>query len=229
MSTLATQHSRFSARDAVTALLSPDEMGPLDELTGVLLVVSGAIAEARRRFACDDGKAAPLHAIDDAFSRSIALTREVRERVQARRGRGEYASMSHAARDVVGRLQGLLPDAVRLTLSCPLGPAIVATDRGELQRALIDVLETALRAADEDPTVTEVELALDIREVPSPPRAAARRTIVVELRSSVRIVDEDARLSGALRPLLRLLEASLEVREPLRGGTLLTLRIPAAC
>jgi Arc/MetJ-type ribon-helix-helix transcriptional regulator len=221
MSTLATQHSRFSARDAVTALLSPDEMGPLDELTGVLLVVSGAIAEARRRFACDDGKAAPLHAIDDAFSRSIALTREVRERVQARRGRGEYASMSHAARDVVGRLQGLLPDAVRLTLSCPLGPAIVATDRGEL--------ETALRAADEDPTVTEVELALDIREVPSPPRAAARRTIVVELRSSVRIVDEDARLSGALRPLLRLLEASLEVREPLRGGTLLTLRIPAAC
>jgi hypothetical protein len=85
----------FCVRDAVETLIAADEMEPLDELASVLLFVSGAIAQARRRCESADVKAVELHAIDDAFSRSIKLTREVRERLQARRGRGGEGRGDH--------------------------------------------------------------------------------------------------------------------------------------
>jgi signal transduction histidine kinase len=223
----ARDDTKFCVRDAVSALLSADEMGPLDELANVLLFVSGAIAQARRRCGAHEVKAVELQAIDDAFSRSIKLTREVRERLQARRGRGEYASMSHAARDVVGRLQGLLPDGVKLTLSCPLGPAIVAADGRELRRLLVGLLEATL-----DAVGTEGTIAVEVAEVatPSHARAAvARRSVRVDVRCSAVVKASDEHLSAAVRPLLRSFDGAIELREPLRGGTEISVRVPCAC
>ena len=211
-------------RDAVERLLAADEMGPLDELASVLLFVSGAIAQTRRRCESSNVKAVDLHAIDDAFSRSIKLTREVRERLQARRGRGEYASLSHAARDVVGRLQGMLPDGVRLSLRCPLGPAIVAADRAELRRLLVGLLEAAL-----DAVGTEGSIALDVTEVATAARGAARRSVRIEVRCSAVVAADDERIAAAVRPRLRSLDGGIDVREPLRGGTEISVRVPCAC
>ena len=214
----------FCVRDAVETLLAADEMGPLDELASVLLLVSGAIAQARRRSESADVKTVELHAIDDAFSRSVKLTREVRERVQARRGHGEYASMSHAARDVVGRLQGLLPDGVRPSLRCPLGPAIVAADGAELRRLLVGLLEATL-----DAVGTEGSIALDVTEVATPARGAARRSVGIDVRCSAVVAANDEHLAAAVRPLLRALDGGMELREPLRGGTEISVRVPCAC
>lgn len=220
----ARKDAGFCVRDAVETLLAADEMGPLDELASVLLFVSGAIAQARRRCASADVNSVELHAIDDAFSRSIKLTREVRERLQARRGRGEYASMSHAARDVVGRLQGLLPDGVRLSLRCPLGPAIVAADRAELRRLLVGLLEAAL-----DAVGTEGSIALDVTEVATPARGTARRSVRIDVRCSAIVAADDPHIAAAVRPLVRSLDGGIDLREPLRGGTEISVCVPSAC
>ncbi|MGO8995002.1 MAG: hypothetical protein ACLQVI_16935 [Polyangiaceae bacterium] len=213
----------MTLREVVESLLAPEVMAPLDELADVLTIVSGTLGQLRRTI---DPNAAPteLAVLDRSFSRSIVLTRELRERLQARRSRGEFTSLSHVARDVVGRLQGVVPDGITLTVACPPGPAIVAADRADMRRITVGLLETGIEAASGGGT-----LSLEVTETPGPPGERQRRVVQVELRSSAEINERDLRVGTAVRPVVRALGGTVTFREPLRGGTAISVRLPCAC
>jgi signal transduction histidine kinase len=218
--------TQASLRETVESLLAPEVMGPLDELTDALLMVSGAVARLRRQLEPQGTPSADLFALDQAFSRSIVLTRALRERLQARRSRGEYASVSHVAREVVGRLQGVLHDTVSLSLECPPGPAIVAADRSDLRRILAGLLETGIEAA---PAPEGGRVELEISEAEGEGAERQRRIVAIELRTSGSIEERNIRIAGAVRPLVRALGGTIAFREPLRGETVISLRLPSAC
>ena len=213
-----------SVREVVESLLAPEIMGPLDELSDVLLVVSAALGRLRRVLTPGGAHSVELTAIDQSFSRSIALTRELRERLQTRRPRGEYTSLSHVAREVVGRLQAALPEALSLALHCPPGPAIVAAERGELRRVVVGLLETGIAAAS-----TGGLLELEVSDTQGPPGERARRVVQLELRCAQVIDEREIKLSTAVRPIVRALGGTMTLREPRRGGTAVSVRLPSAC
>jgi hypothetical protein len=59
--------------------------GPLDELTETLIVASGFLSNLRRLARTSGTSTADLQALEEAFARSIVLTRTLRERVQTLR------------------------------------------------------------------------------------------------------------------------------------------------
>jgi len=214
----------ISLREAVESILAPEVMGPLDELADVLLTVSGTITRLRRLLEPDGAQSAELGTLDRSFSRSIVLTRELRERLQARRPRGEYTSVSHVAREVVGKLQSVIPENLSLSVQCPPGPVIVAAERGDLRRVMVGLLESAIEAGAGAGRIT-----LDISEAPGPPGERQRRIAQIELRSSAAIEERDVRIGAAARPIVRALGGTITFREPLRGGTAISVRLPCAC
>jgi signal transduction histidine kinase len=222
------RNTTISLREAIESLVAPEVMGPLDELAEVLLAISGTVARLRRKLDPQGTWGADLLMLDQSFSRSIVLTRALRERLQVRRGRGEYASVSHVAREIVGRLQGVIPGTVSVCLECPAGPAIVAADRSDVRRVLAGLLEIGLEAAGVDETATG-RVDLDISETHGPGGERRRRVVLVELRTPGTIDEGNVRLAGAVKPLVRALGGTMTVREVLRGGTAISVRLPCAC
>lgn len=213
-----------SLREALESLAAPEVVGPLDELASVLVMISGALGRFRRVLAPNTEHAVELSAIDRSFSRSIVLTREIRERIEARRPRGEYTSATHVAREVVGKLQGVLPDDLTLGLQCASGPAIVATDRGELRCVMAGLVEAAIEAASRGGRVD-----LEVSELPGPAGDRQRRIVQIELRSSNPIDERGLRLATVVRPLVRAFGGTVTFREPMRGGTAITVRLAGVC
>ena len=211
-------------RAAIESLLAPEVIGPLDELTDALFQASSLLSRLRLRIESQDPRSGDVSSLDESFSRSIALTRTLRERCLAPRARGEYASLSHAAREVVGRLQGALPDGVSLTVRCPPGAAIVAADRSDLRRMIVALIESGL-----DAVASRGSLDLEVSQGAGAGGEQGRRVILIELRSSAEIDERDARLQAAVRPFVRAIGGTIIFREPLRGGTVIAVRLPGAC
>ena len=213
-----------SLHEALEALLAPEVMGPLDELADVLLMVSGALGRLRRLVGPSGPPSTELAVLDRSFSRSIVLTRELRERFQARRTRGDYTSVSHVAREVVGRLQGVVPEGLSLSLQCPPGPAIVAADRSDLRRVMAGLFECGVEAAE-----GKGKIDFEITEAPGPSGERQRRIIQIEIRSSAAIGEQDIRIVTVVRPVVRSIGGTITFREPLCGGTAIAVRLPCAC
>jgi hypothetical protein len=222
----STKDTTISLREAIDALVTPEVMGPLDELAEVLLMISGTVARLRRKLDPQGTSGADLLMLDQSFSRSIVLTRALRERLQVRRGRGEYASVSHVAREVVGRLHGVVAGTMSVCLECPAGPAIVAADRSDVRRLLAGMLEIGIEAAHQGGTG---RVDLDISEVQGPSGERRRRVVLVELRTAGTVAEGNVRLAGSVRPLVRALGGTMTIREVLRGGTAISVRLPCAC
>jgi signal transduction histidine kinase len=216
--------SRLALREAVQSLLAPEVTGPLDELSDALLQASSLLSRLRRRLRTEDANQGDLGSLDESFSRSIVLTRLLRERCQAPRARCEYTSLCHAAREVVGRLQEALPDRVSLSLRCSPGPAIVATDRENLRRLVLALLESALDALE-----GEGELELDVSEQTKPGGARGGPDILVELRSSGVVEEHDERIRTSAYPVVGALHGTIVFQKPSRGGTVIAIRLPCAC
>jgi signal transduction histidine kinase len=178
------------------------------------------VSRARRKGAWGE----EFVSMDAALARSIVLTRNVRERLRAPRPRGEYASVAQAARDVVGRLQAVLPEGSALVLSGSDKPTIVAADRGELRRLIVALVERGLEAL-----AGGAHLELDVTEAHGPSGDRPRRNVLVELRSPGRIEERDADgRHQALVAAVRALGGTIVVREPLRGGSVVSVRLPSA-
>jgi hypothetical protein len=222
-------------REALDELLVPDMSGPLDELTLVLQSAACSVARLRRHVdsaSASSGSSVPvaeLHAMDESFSRSIALTRELRERVYSRRPRGEYTSVTSVARDAVGRLQSLLPDSIALSFECPAGPAIVAAECPELRRVVVPLLEAAIAAVD-----GRGEIALEVSGPPPPSLRRRPSSIVIGVRCSAAIDPEHpllvslAGVAASLRARVEGLGGSLVFRADGCGGTSVSVTLPAA-
>jgi signal transduction histidine kinase len=209
--------SGSSLRDVLDSLVTSDVTGPLDELADVLVMISGKLGRLQRVVDPGAEHAAELAAIDRSFSRSIVLTRAIREQLQARRPRGEYTSASHVAREVVGMLQTVVPENLYLSLHCPPGPAIVAADRVELRRLMGGLLEGAIEASREGGKIT-----LEVSESASRSAGRQERAVHIELRCAGSIDERDARIA-ALVPVVRALRGTIAFREPLRGGTVISV------
>jgi signal transduction histidine kinase len=211
-------------RAAIESLLAPEVIGPLDELTDALFLASSLLSRLRLRIDAQDPRSGEVSSLDESFARSIALTRTLRERCLAPRARGEYASLTHTAREVVGRLQGALPDGVSLSVRCPTSAAIVAADRSDLRRAIVALVESGL-----DALASRGTLDLDVSQGVGAVGEHGRRMVLLELRSSAVIDERDARLQASVRPFVRALGGTVILREPLRGGTVIAVRLPGAC
>jgi Arc/MetJ-type ribon-helix-helix transcriptional regulator len=205
-------------REALEALQACELAGPLDELADVLVTISGSLGRLNRALGAGAEHQGELAVLDRAFSRSIALTRTLRERLQVHRGRGEYASACHVAREVVGTLQTVVPDHLYLSLQCPPGPAIVAADRGELRRLVAALIESGVEACRAGGKV-----ALEVSEVvtKSPER---QRSVHIALRCTSPIDESDSRVASA-RSIARGLGGTLVLREVLRGGTMISVAL----
>jgi signal transduction histidine kinase len=221
---MANVNRLLSLREAIDSLLAPEVTGPLDELADALVVASGTLGRLRRAVESDGPRSAELAALDASFSRSIVLTRELRERLQARRSRGDYTSVSHVAREVVGRLQGAIPDEVSLLVKCPDGPAIVAADRADLRRVMTGLLESGIEAS-----AGNGRLDLEVSEPAGGPGERQRRIVQIEVRCSAGIEEQDTRIAAVVRPVVRSIGGALTFRAPIRGGTAIAVRLPSAC
>jgi hypothetical protein len=220
----AAKDSPTTLRETLEALLAPEMTGPLDELADVLLMVSGMLSRLRRAADPTGPSSADLAALDRSFSRSIVLTREVRERFQARRTRGDYTSVCHVAREVVGKLQGVIPEGLSLSLQCPPGPAIVAADRGDLRRVMAGIFDCVVEVGE-----AKGRIEFEISEISGPTGERQRRIVQIEIRSPAVIEEHDIRIGTAVRPVVRSLGGTITFREPLRGGTAIAVRLPGAC
>jgi Arc/MetJ-type ribon-helix-helix transcriptional regulator len=212
-------------REALESLHACELTGPLDELADVLVTISGSLGRLNRALGNGSNGAehqGELATIDRGFSRSIALTRTIRERLQARRRRGEYASASHVAREVVGTLQTVVPENLFLSLQCPPGPAIVAADRGDLRRLVAALMESGIEACAKGGDGGG-KIALEVSEVG--PRSAGQRAVHIDLRCSNAVEDSDARVASA-RTIARGLGGTLTLREAPRGNTLMSVALP---
>jgi signal transduction histidine kinase len=196
-------------REALESLHACELTGPLDELADVLVTLSGSLGRLNRALGNGAEHQGELAMIDRGFSRSIALTRTIRECLQARRRRGEYASASHVAREVVGTLQIVVPENLFISLQCPPGPAIVAADRGDLRRLVAALMESGIEACREGG-----KIGLEVSEVGA--RSAGQRAVHIDLRCSSAVDENDTRVAGA-RSIARELGGTLTLREALRG------------
>jgi len=201
-----------------TAPLEHETSDPLNELAETLVLASALISQLKRA-----AEAAALRvdfgAIDEAFARSIALARTVRERI-LKRGRAEYASLTSVAREVVGRVQENLPAGLAITGRFTAGAAIVSADPAQLRRVVLAMLETALHAIAGKGSV-EVEV------VDTAPLERARRALCFDVRTSAELEEGDPRIAR-LRPLALAVGGTLQIRSPIRGGTAISLRLLAA-
>jgi len=202
-----------------TSLVEHDTAGPLDELAATLVLASALISKLKR---ATDAAALGLDFgdIDQAFSRSIALTRTVRERV-VRRGRSEFSSLTNTVRELVGRIDPGLASGVSLVGRYPTGSAIVATDAIHLRRLVQAILEMAIQSV-VDTGIVEAEV------VDGAQTDRTRRSVRLEVRMPAELDEQDPRIQR-LRPLVNALGGTLQLRAPIRGGTALSLRLLAAC
>jgi signal transduction histidine kinase len=197
--------------EVAASLVEPDIVGPLNELSEALLVVSTMVSKLRRAGATpveDD-----LAALDEAATRSITLTRAVREHFQSRRLRGDYSSLSHVVREVAAHVQPVMPPGVRLDVHCPLRPAIVAAERAELRRLVLALLELAVEEARRPGTVR-----IEVTE------KRDEQAVVLDVRAGGSLRHGDPRLEDQVKPLVFALGGTLQVR-PLRDGPALVVRL----
>jgi len=214
---------KLSLREVVESLLSPEVTGPLDELSDALLRASGLIAQLRRRIDAKDPIQWDCGSLDESFNRSIVLTRLLRERWLAPRARCEYASVCHAAREIVGRLQEALPDSVSLSLRCSPGPAIVCTDRVTLRCLILGLVESAIESLGDGG-----RLELQVSEG-SKRSGMSSRNVLIELRCSAVVSERAERIVAAAYPIVSALRGTLSFQEPPDGGTVIAVRLPCAC
>jgi hypothetical protein len=215
--------SRLALREVVESLRAPEVTGPLDELSDALVHASGLISRLRRRIDAEDANQGDFGSLDESFSRSIELTRLVRERCYTPRARCEFASLTHTAREVVGRLQEALPYGVSLSLRCSPGPAIVATDRETLRRLLLGLFESAL-----DAVAGRGELELDLYEGSRTSDVDPPEVLLV-LRSSGVMDESDEPIRTSASPIIGSLGGTMVLDERSEGGTVIAVRLPCAC
>jgi hypothetical protein len=208
---------REMSSEEVSAPIDSETADPLNELTDVLVLASALVAQLKR----SAPKGTDLRPLEDTFSRAITLTRTVRERVFQRRSSSEFASMTAAVRDVVGRFQCTSADDVRLVANFPRSSAIVAADASYLRRLVAIVVELAIEA-------TCGAGAVDVDVVDDSSDARVRRAIRLNVGTTGELSESDARVAS-LRPLVHALGGSVQVRSPLHGGTVVSLRLIAAC
>jgi hypothetical protein len=215
----ATKEPRRSYRDTARALVAADTTRPFDELSDALLLMSGLVARLRRHAPEGGAGCADLSALDEASGRAIELTRDLRERLAARSVRGEYASLSSVAREVVGHLQPTLADSVAMTVVCAPGPAIVAADRLELRLLGVAMVLAALDAAGDDASI--------IVEVRGPP-VSDRGSFELRVRWRTSTRDPVFYLGDELRAIASAVSAAIEMRV-LPGENEMVARFSSAC
>jgi hypothetical protein len=205
----------------VESLVEPDIVGPLNDLSEALLVISSIVSKLRRS---GTPLGADLVTLDDAATRSIAVTRAVREHLQSRRMRGEYSSLSHVVREIAAHLQPVMPPGVRLDVHCPLRPAIVAAERAELRRLVVVLLEVALEnclvvpAPSGSGKTREGVVRLEVTE------SRAQQAVTLDIRGGGVVEHGHPRLETQVKPLVFALGGTLQVRS-LRDGQALVVRL----
>jgi hypothetical protein len=212
----ATQTARVSGfAQLVESLVEPDLVGPLNDLSEALVVVSGVVSKLRR-----DGAVPADHdlvVLDAAAARSITLTRTVLERLQARRLRGEYTSLSHAVLEVAASLQPAMPDALRIDVHCPLGPAIVAAERADLRRLVVALIEVAVEVAPRPGTIR-----LEVAE------SRTQQEVVLQVRCGGTVPQGHTRIETQVKPVVFALGGTFQARTH-KDGAALVVRLRSEC
>ena len=201
--------------EVAASLLEPDVVGPLNELSEALVLLSGLVSKIRRMQSA--APASDLASLDDAAARAIALTRTVREHFQSRRLRGEYTSLSHVVREVAGHLHPVMPRGIGLDVRCPLGPAIVAAERAELRRLVVALLEAVV-----DTAPSAGVLHLEVTE------SRARQAVMLHLRGGGEALRDGTGLELHAKPLAFALGGTLQVRAG-RDGIAVAVSLPSEC
>jgi hypothetical protein len=205
----------------VAALMDTDVSGSLDELGNVLLQIAGLMAKLKRQTAKDAAVTTELSALDVAFGRSITLTREVRERLRADARPHHFVSLTRVAREVVGQLQGVLPEGVWLGVGeLPQHASIVAAEHVQLRRLLTAIIARALDSL-QGPGVIEVS----VRELPK----SGRPEVGLEVRCPSTIPADDAELASTVRPVISALGGKFEIGGRSGGPTTMTVLLANVC
>ena len=158
-------------REATEQFLVGDAPALAGELTDALIVVSARVGQLRRSFEAEPPAAGSreqvlegeVHAIEEAFARSVDLARRLSQAIRAHRAPGAYASAANIARELGRQLATSLPESMRLGLRCPPGPVLAMIPPSELRRILVILVRRVVEGVGDGGG----ELLLEVAEVKS--------------------------------------------------------------
>jgi hypothetical protein len=153
--------------------------------------------------------------LNDATGRAVKVARALRLRMQTRRLRGSYASLTGAARDVVGHFQAAMADDVRITLACVNKPAVVSAEWDTLRMLIGALVEMAAAHSQSDGAIL-----VEVTD-PTPPASRSPTTIQLSVHCDEVFDESDPRLVARAQLLANAVGSFLRVEPSERGGSAL--------
>jgi hypothetical protein len=221
-------------RDATEQFLVGDAQALAGELTDALIVVAARVGVLRRtveaagregkrkdgRAGASDPLAGELHAIDEAFGRSVDLARRLSQAIQAHRSPGTYTAVSSLARELGRQLAPALPEKMTLGLRCPPGPVLAVIPSAELRQILVVLVRRVVEGVGE----SGGELQLEVTASKAPDREAR---IVVGHEKLRPAAAADA--ADQARELVHAWGGSVDACARAGGGAAVVVLLPGVC
>jgi hypothetical protein len=214
-------------REATEHFLVGDAPALAGELTDALIVVSARVGRLRRDLNADPPApgsseyvlGSELHAIEEAFARSIDLARRLSQAIRAHRAPGAYASAANIARELGRQLASSMPEPMRLGLECPSGPVLAMIPPSELRRILVVLVRRVVEGVGDGGG----ELSIDVSEA----KASGEARIVIGHPRLRPAAAADA--ADQARELVHAWGGSVDPGARTRGGAAVVVLLPGAC
>jgi signal transduction histidine kinase len=208
----------LALREAARRLLDDPTSTTLHNLSNALMGVSALLHLLRREASQQPGTTRALEAIDDAFGEAITLTRNLGERVYARRRGPEYPSVTRVVAEIATRFAPSLPQGISLSFKAPEPLFITLVPKQQLARMIVPLCESAALGMPHGGAIV-----LEVDEEPALPEAQAPSAwIVVRVRAG-----ESLEVPPTLTQFARAFGGRLELRSAPEGVTAI-VRLPAA-
>jgi hypothetical protein len=212
-----------AVRDATDQFLVGDAAALADELTDALLSVSAHVATFRKRLPTDDVFARDVHAIDEAFARTVALARRLSVAIRDQNDPGAFADVARIARDLGRHLVPVMPEGVALNVSCAASPLLAAMSPSEVRR----VLSLLLRRVVEGLVDRRGDLTLEVTAQRASASSPAEIRVQVAHKALKAGIAADA--AEDVRPSVNANGGSVEPCARTGGGSAVVVVLPAAC
>jgi hypothetical protein len=129
---------------ATEQFLVGDAPALADELTDALLVISARVARLKKAVAPDDPLAVEVHAVDEAFARSVALARKLSSAIRNYQDPGAYVAVGTMARDFGRHISTSLPSGMSFTVRIDSNHPIAVMPPSELRRILAKLIRRTI-------------------------------------------------------------------------------------